>query len=158
MICNNGVGELHSQGSSSKAWSQPQFTDEEIFRFQRSQGVKHELFGGEHPAEANPAEVVAILRTRPVGDDSFTDFVAATLSGAQCKDGHCRSAFRIFDRNADGYIDAKELELILRKGESSACLTEPAQATVAMLKEAGAGMVSFKDFVNFVKRGASLEL
>ncbi|CAL1152814.1 unnamed protein product [Cladocopium goreaui] len=140
MICNNGVGELHSQGSSSKAWSQPQFTDEEIFRFQRSQGV------------------VAILRTRPVGDDSFTDFVAATLSGAQCKDGHCRSAFRIFDRNADGYIDAKELELILRKGESSACLTEPAQATVAMLKEAGAGMVSFKDFVNFVKRGASLEL
>eukprot|EP00435_Cladocopium_sp_Y103_P034878 s2186_g9.t1 len=110
--------------------------------------------------EWRPQQVVAILRTRPAGDDmiSFTDFVAATLSGAQCKDGHCRSAFRIFDRNADGYIDAKELELILRKGESSACLTEPAQATVAMLKEAGAGMVSFKDFVNFVKRGASLEL
>lgn len=105
-------------------------------------------------------QVVAILRTRPVGDDmiSFTDFVAATLSGAQCKDGHCRSAFRIFDRNADGYIDAKELELILRKGESSGCLTEPAQATVAMLKEAGAETMSFKDFVNFVKRGASLEL
>ena len=105
-------------------------------------------------------QVVAILRSRPAGEDliSFTDFVAATLSGGQCKDANCRSAFRIFDRNGDGYIDAKELEVVLRQGEGS--VTSAPEASVSlMLKEAtGAGSMSYKDFAKFVRSGAGLEL
>ena len=104
-------------------------------------------------------QVVAILRSRPAGEDliSFTDFVAATLSGGQCKDGNCRSAFRIFDRNGDGYIDAKELEVVLRQGEGSVT-SEPEASVSLMLKEAtGAGSMSYKDFAKFVRSGAGLE-
>eukprot|EP00913_Durusdinium_trenchii_P013071 g12271.t1 len=68
---------------------------------------------------ATSRQVVAILRGRPVGDDviGFTDFLAASLPRvfSHWKEGHCRKAFRIFDRNGDGYIDAKELELVLRR-------------------------------------------
>ncbi|CAK8990233.1 Calmodulin (CaM) [Durusdinium trenchii] len=104
-------------------------------------------------------EVVAILRGRPVGDDviGFTDFLAASLPRvfSHWKEGHCRKAFRIFDRNGDGYIDAKELELVLRReGEETHI-----EAFSSMLHEAAdSKQVSYKDFVKFVKQGASLEL
>eukprot|EP00438_Fugacium_kawagutii_P004070 Skav200561 [mRNA] locus=scaffold2256:136068:151169:+ [translate_table: standard] len=102
------------------------------------------------PFSAQGAMVVAILRTRPPGDDmiSFTDFVAAVLSSTQCKDGLCRSAFRIFDRNADGYIDVSELEAVLRKGggelESPTESRTQATFTASMLQEAGANPVSLQ--------------
>lgn len=107
-------------------------------------------------------KVVAILRGRPVGDDviGFTDFLAASLPRvfSHWKEGHCRKAFRIFDRNGDGYIDAKELELVLRReGEETHI-----EAFSSMLHEAAdSKQVSYKDlqdFVKFVKQGASLEL
>ena len=72
--------------------------------------------------------------------------------------GIAAPAFRIFDRNGDGYIDAKELEVVLRQGEGSVT-SEPEASVSLMLKEAtGAGSMSYKDFAKFVRSGAGLEL
>ncbi|CAJ1397179.1 unnamed protein product [Effrenium voratum] len=100
-------------------------------------------------------EVVALLKGRPLGDDviSFTDFLASALRRLQCQDGLCHAAFRILDRDADGYIDAKELGSILRRDGGQA--EAPPEVLSAMLAEAsGGGPVSYKDFVRFIHAAA----
>ncbi|CAJ1424133.1 unnamed protein product [Effrenium voratum] len=105
--------------------------------------------------ERQAAPVVALLKGRPLGDDviSFTDFLASALRRLQCQDGLCHAAFRILDRDADGYIDAKELGSILRRDGGQA--EAPPEVLSAMLAEAsGGGPVSYKDFVRFIHAAA----
>ncbi|CAK9104303.1 unnamed protein product [Durusdinium trenchii] len=136
-------------------------TDPQAEKIREAMGHGHRVTNQEQqlPGIATSRQVVAILRGRPVGDDviGFTDFLAASLPRvfSHWKEGHCRKAFRIFDRNGDGYIDAKELELVLRReGEETHI-----EAFSSMLHEAAdSKQVSYKDFVKFVKQGASLEL
>ncbi|CAE8659519.1 unnamed protein product, partial [Polarella glacialis] len=79
------------------------------------------------------------------GDDaiSYTDFLAATLDGIYCnKDGPCHSAFRVFDRDGDGYISKQELCDILREPSDS-------QAVAAMIQTADVNLDGFVDYQEF---------
>jgi len=79
------------------------------------------------------------------GRISYTDFLAATLEAKQFnKEGNCRAAFRVFDRNNDGLISRDELEDALK--------TLPGNANMDVghvLKEVdrnGDGHIDFQEF------------
>eukprot|EP00931_Biecheleriopsis_adriatica_P119063 TRINITY_DN94348_c0_g1_i2.p1 TRINITY_DN94348_c0_g1~~TRINITY_DN94348_c0_g1_i2.p1 ORF type:complete len:557 (-),score=117.36 TRINITY_DN94348_c0_g1_i2:37-1707(-) len=103
-------------------------------------------------------QVISILRGNLAGDNviSFTDFLAATLDSRSCQqDGACRAAFRIFDRDGDGYVTRAELENILSSTSRQSRRLQP-EVIASMLAEADQnrdGMVDYEEFKAFVGRG-----
>ena len=66
---------------------------------------------GQNPTEADLADMINSIDTDGNGVISFIEFVRLMVTKARNTDSEeeLREAFRVFDRNGDGYVNADEL-------------------------------------------------
>ncbi|KAH0617190.1 hypothetical protein JD844_029002 [Phrynosoma platyrhinos] len=106
---------------------------------------------GQNPTEAELQEMIKKLDTNKNGMVDFPEFL--TLLSVRMKSAdseeEIRKAFRVFDRDGNGYVSAAELRHIMTKlGEK---LTE--EEVEDMIKEAdvdGDGQVNYEEFLRIM--------
>lgn len=108
---------------------------------------------GQNPTEAELADMINSIDTDGNGVISFIEFVKLMVSKSRNADSEeeLREAFRVFDRNGDGYVNAAELRHVLTHiGEK---LDE--DEVDDLLREAdidGEGQIKYADFVKVLCR------
>mmetsp|Transcript_10952 Transcript_10952/g.23470 ORF Transcript_10952/g.23470 Transcript_10952/m.23470 type:complete len:561 (-) Transcript_10952:136-1818(-) len=94
-------------------------------------------------------EVLELMRTRekPL---NYTEFLAAAMDKKELiKPEYCRAAFRVFDRNMDGKLDADELAIVF--GDDAGA-TPRGTSTSEMMKRLGieGDMLTYNDYCTMV--------
>lgn len=96
------------------------------------------------------SEVLLELSAGAGGDISYTDFLAARLEAKHyLKDGACRAAFRVFDKNGDGHISVEELQEVLN-GKVSLVAPDITQL-MEQVDSNGDGAIDFQEFKNMMR-------
>eukprot|EP00747_Dinoflagellata_sp_TGD_P111772 gnl/TRDRNA2_/TRDRNA2_171302_c0_seq1.p1 gnl/TRDRNA2_/TRDRNA2_171302_c0~~gnl/TRDRNA2_/TRDRNA2_171302_c0_seq1.p1 ORF type:complete len:214 (-),score=67.21 gnl/TRDRNA2_/TRDRNA2_171302_c0_seq1:153-794(-) len=99
------------------------------------------------------AKIMDAMDTDDSGTVHFTDFVAATLEKKHMqKEQVCWQAFRIFDKDQNGFIDKKELAQVLHNTDMESFFSSSAMEQV--MKEVdtdGDGKISWEEFMVMMK-------
>lgn len=80
---------------------------------------------GQAPTEAEVADMIHDVDANGDGEIDFNEFVTMMskklneASGADHEDDEMRAAFRVFDKDGDGFIDASELKLVMQQVKSA---------------------------------------
>eukprot|EP00768_Dysnectes_brevis_P007223 gnl/Dysnectes_brevis/601_a663_4723.p3 GENE.gnl/Dysnectes_brevis/601_a663_4723~~gnl/Dysnectes_brevis/601_a663_4723.p3 ORF type:complete len:159 (+),score=67.20 gnl/Dysnectes_brevis/601_a663_4723:1363-1839(+) len=106
---------------------------------------------GQNPTEAELADLINSVDTDGNGVISFVEFIKLMVSRTRNADSEeeLKEAFRVFDRNGDGYINAAELRHVMTHiGEK---LDE--DEVDDLIREAdidGQGQIKYHDFVKIM--------
>ena len=109
---------------------------------------------GQTPTEAELADMVYAVDTDSNGTISFAEFVRLLVGRArdyQNADAEIQEAFKVFDKDGDGFVTARELQLIFEKVGHRVDEYE----ALEILKEVDVeqrGKIGFEDFLKAVRK------
>jgi len=114
---------------------------------------------------ADLQQVVAAVDADGSGSIDYTEFLAATLSKLplELNEDVLQAAFRLFDKDGDGKIDAQELKGVLQpddstiekmglsKGAADAALNSKVRELMSEVDQNGDGRIDFQEFVHMMR-------
>jgi len=97
------------------------------------------------------------------GGVDYTEFVAMAISEHMAHQDHLmHAAFRVFDKNGDGFLDQHEIQSLLKsedgEGLSEAFSNELREESAMMFGQSGGNRINFADFCQIMRKNANARL